>query len=221
MSRLRVKAQASASRRRWTGSVLRSWRRVWYAVCSDRRRGEAGGDSPRASLPRRQREHHERMNRELGGFRDQTHRWRLTGARSCGPRNAPCTIAARFADAACAASSSLSPRRSIVALLTRRHEHDGAPAMEPSYGWCASWSRHRTVRHEPCRVRHPAGRRGGVWRHGLLSRPLRRGEGSICCFFEQGAPCGVGCCSGGIVLARFDPDRLTGPVDSTARARFW
>ena len=47
-------------------------------------------------------------------------------------------------------------------------------------------------------------------------------EGSICRFFEQGARCGVGCCSGGIVLARFGPDRLTGAVDSTARgcARF-
>ena len=42
-------------------------------------------------------------------------------------------------------------------------------------------------------------------------------DGSICCFFEPGAPCGVGGCSGGIVLARFGPDRLAGAVDSTAR----
>ena len=91
--------------------------------------------------------------------------------------------------------------------------------MEPSYGWCASWSRHRTVRMSwaVCRPRPVAEVASG----GTASSADRCGEreGSIRYLFEQGARCGVGCCSGGIVLARFGPDRLTGAVDSTARGR--
>ena len=121
-------------------------------VCPDRRRGEVGGDSRFAPLPAPAAR--ERLNRKLDGFRDQTHRWRLTRPRSGGPWNAPRVIAARFADAAHAASSSLSPRHAIVARPTRRHEHDGAPVWNRRKDWARPGrATHRA--HESGRVRHP------------------------------------------------------------------